>query len=34
MTEFQKATRQEIMDHRVPLHVRDACSGVLIPLNQ
>ncbi|KAL0591265.1 hypothetical protein ABG067_001296 [Albugo candida] len=27
------ATRQEMVDARVPLHFRDLCAGILIPLN-
>jgi hypothetical protein len=28
------ATRQEMADNLVPLHVRDNCAGILIPLNK
>jgi hypothetical protein len=29
-----KASMQDMMDNQVPIHVRDDCAGVLIPLNQ
>ena len=29
-----KATQQELSDNLVPMHVRDYCSHVLIPLNK
>ena len=28
------ATRQEMADAKVPLHYRDTCAGLLIPLNK
>jgi len=28
------ATVQEMRDNLVPLHVRDNCAGILIPLNK
>eukprot|EP01039_Chlorochromonas_danica_P003418 gene3417-3745_t len=34
MTGSTEATRQEMIDNLVPLHVRDNCAGVLIPLNK
>lgn len=34
MTGKTSATQQEMMDNRVPIHVRDNCAGVLIPLNK
>ncbi|CAI5740039.1 unnamed protein product [Hyaloperonospora brassicae] len=27
-------TRQEMADAKVPLHYRDTCAGLLIPLNE
>jgi NADH dehydrogenase (ubiquinone) 1 beta subcomplex subunit 7 len=29
-----KVTPQEMADNRVPLHVRDYCAHILIPLNK
>jgi hypothetical protein len=34
MKEAPLATKQEMMDNLVPLHVRDSCANVLIPLNK
>lgn len=30
---MEPATRQEMMDNLLPLHARDSCANVLIPLN-
>lgn len=32
--QFPQATREEMAANRVPLHARDNCAGVLIPLNK
>lgn len=34
MTHGGKISTQEMMDNQVPLHVRDDCAGILIPLNK
>jgi len=34
MKEMKEATMQEMMDNLVPIHVRDSCANVLIPLNK
>eukprot|EP01038_Epipyxis_sp_PR26KG_P008491 gene8491-11477_t len=34
MKDHNTATRQEMIDNCVPLHVRDGCAGILIPLNK
>jgi len=34
MKEPAPATQQEMMDNLVPLHVRDNCANILIPLNK
>jgi hypothetical protein len=31
---MEKATMQDMMDQQVPIHVRDDCANVLIPLNK
>jgi hypothetical protein len=31
---IMKATQQEMADNLVPLHVRDNCAHILIPLNK
>ncbi|KAJ1437491.1 B18 subunit of NADH:ubiquinone oxidoreductase, partial [Ochromonadaceae sp. CCMP2298] len=31
---MKKATMQEMMDQQVPIHARDDCANVLIPLNK
>jgi len=29
-----KVSQQDMMDHKVPIHVRDYCAHILIPLNE
>ena len=29
-----KVSQQELMDNQVPLHVRDNCASIVIPLNK
>ena len=31
---MEKASMQDMMDNLVPIHVRDDCANVLIPLNK
>ena len=34
MSPLPPATKQEMADNLVPLHVRDSCANYLIPLNK